>query len=299
MEVLSIRNKFATALGSTNDDPCEAGVAGESNLEMCDDSLKVPLMTDDEECFSTTSKENHAGTVKHKLAMVVGAVKAKAPLHPGVSRVKDKLVKLSAGTMSEARSAVKLGAGTMRSVQEHLQVALYGKAADSDCIETLSALGFSRNDIEDALLQTGTEDVAELETFLRRTQANDDIAVEKLLAMGFAHKDVIKAVRKTGAQNLELIVGKLCNLQDKRLQRAQGQNNARRFARSLHFCDSTAIVEEDSELAAKLSKCFGDCNSQLAICLGLLESRHEELENKVSDAPWPCVDAMDTQIAAS
>lgn len=277
MEVLSIRNKFAVVFGSMNA-PREAGVVGESDMDTFDSSLKAPLVTDDDEESCTSSKENHADAVKRKMAMVLGAVKAGVPARPDVTMVKHKLVKFGEGTMIEARAAVRLGADAKRNVRDHLEVALYGRAAESDCIETLSAMGFSIQDIEHAILTLGTEDVDDLEAFLASAPMNEELAVKKLLAMGFAHEDVVKAVRRdfAGAQNLDKIVGKLCKLQDKRLLRAERTENARRIASSLQLGDSTSIAEEDVQLAAKLSKCSGDCNSQIATCLRLVESRRQE-----------------------
>lgn len=305
MEVLSFKNKFGSILGSKSA-PCEAGPAGESNIELSEDSLKVPLMTEEDEgdC-SNAFKENYADTVKQKVSMVVGAMKAKASSRPDVAKVKNQLLKLGAVTISEARSAAKLGAGTMTKMQDHLEVAFFGKAAESDCMQTLSAQGFSEKDIEHAIEKLGTVDVAEVEAYLRFTQANDDIAAEKLLAMGFAHDDVVKVVHKLGSQNqelkvipLEMIVASLCKLQDKRLLREQRKDNAHRLAKRLQLGESPVAAEADMQLEANLSKSFSYCNSNLATCLRLAESqsekpaRHSDVGNKVSTAPMPSVDAL-------
>merc|ERR1712196_56875 len=90
---------------------------------------------------------------------------------------------------------------------------------EPESIKILTDLGFSRDEIHSAINQLGTDDVAELQTFLRREQY--DLALETLLQMGFSEKDALKGLSREGPQNLELIVGKLCKLQEKRLQRDQ------------------------------------------------------------------------------
>jgi len=136
--VLSIKKKLFAVFGSANA-PSDQVVLGDANVEVADDSLKVPLVSEDEVDESQKENSTKAGTAMRKLTRVVRAVKAKAEL-------------------------VKLGVGSVRSMEEHLGSKC--ESTELDSIAILSALGFSRQDIESAILQLGTDDVAELESEL-------------------------------------------------------------------------------------------------------------------------------------
>lgn len=270
------------------------------DVELIEGSMSTPLMTDEEDDFcsaaqdvegSSTSPESQKEAVKRKFKSVIGTMKAKTPTKTDATRVKEKLTKIGAGTIGDARCAISYGAGTVRSAREHLEVALRGKAADPECIQALAAIGFREAEIERAVRDLGTEDVADLDRYLRRTEDFNDIARQKLLAMGFAQADVEKAIQRTGAHNLELIVCKLCKLQDKRELKAAAQvrrkDDAKRLALALQLKCQSMVTREDLQLSGKLSQCVSGCNEQLAECMRVADTFQARKLEPEEDANLP------------